>query len=248
MVLSCISCTSSPTIAWQADLSEGLRRVRVVGYEDVPHKWGYLDTRMNVAITPQFLTAGDFSEGKAAVRFFSEQKRFPGNYYPNHLHPVGYINKSGDIVIEPQFRYAQPFRNGLAMFDNFDGKSGYISHSGKAVIPAIYDDAHSFSEGLAFVRPDRQTEYVEVTITQEEADAHNRAWGAVPGSKLYQRAGTYLEAHDRGLYGVINQAGEYIIKPRYEAIYSSFKNGKARVMQDGKQVTIDPGGAVLETQ
>ena len=240
-----IACTSNPSIAWQSKPSEGLTRVRMEGYEDVPHRWGYLDAQKQFAINPQFLVAGDFSEGKAKVRLYGEQKRFPGNSYSNRLHPVGYINKSGDIVIEPQFRYAHAFSNGLAMFSNFDGKSGYIDHSGKAVIPAAYDDAKSFSEGLAFVRPDRQTEYVEIIVTQEEADAHNEAWGAVPGSKMYRMPGKYLERHDRGLWGVIDQSGEYVIKPRFANVIRPFNGGKARVIFEGKHVEIDINGALL---
>ncbi|MEM6261759.1 MAG: WG repeat-containing protein [Bacteroidota bacterium] len=50
--------------------------------------WGYLDASGNIAIEPQFYSAGEFSQGLAAVR-----KK--GTY--------GCLNKNGAFVIPPQF-------------------------------------------------------------------------------------------------------------------------------------------------
>ena len=67
----------------------------------------------------------------------------------------GFIDKTGKMVIEPQFDVASEFREGLAAvrIGSFEtGKVGYIDTEGKFVINPIYDDAYDFSEGLSRVR------------------------------------------------------------------------------------------------
>ena len=63
----------------------------------------------------------------------------------------GFIDKSGKVVIEPQFDDADLFSEGLVLVEK-DGKWGFIDKSGKVVIEPQFDDAEPFSEGLAKVR------------------------------------------------------------------------------------------------
>lgn len=68
----------------------------------------------------------------------------------------GYIDKSGKVVIEPQYQIASDFSEGIASVRIDDGsrfgKWRYIDKTGKTVIdnPA-FQDANSFNEGLARV-------------------------------------------------------------------------------------------------
>lgn len=62
----------------------------------------------------------------------------------------GYIDKSGNIIIKPQFDHASHFSEGLAVI-KINNKSGYIDITGKVVIAAQFDGADGFSEGLAAV-------------------------------------------------------------------------------------------------
>lgn len=66
----------------------------------------------------------------------------------------GYINKNGQIVIEPQFSDGREFSEGLAAiaFGEYPHKKhGYINAAGQLVIEAAFEDAYSFSEGLALI-------------------------------------------------------------------------------------------------
>ena len=65
----------------------------------------------------------------------------------------GYINKKGAVVIEPQFRDARPFSDGMARVKyRFGQEFGYIDTTGNSVIkPQFEYTAYDFSEGLAFV-------------------------------------------------------------------------------------------------
>ena len=66
----------------------------------------------------------------------------------------GYMDKEGNVVINPQFDYAEGFSEGLASVrigDRESGKYGYIDKEGKMVINPQFDLAWRFSEGLAKV-------------------------------------------------------------------------------------------------
>lgn len=66
----------------------------------------------------------------------------------------GYIDINGQVLIEPRFRYAEAFNEGVAVIAESDSKGtnyGYIDKKGDIVLPLQYDYARTFHEGLAFV-------------------------------------------------------------------------------------------------
>src|SRR5580700_5500673 len=75
---------------------------------------------------------------------------------PTALYPVrmngkyAYINKSGKLVIQPQFDRAEPFTEGYAAVQTA-GRWGFIDKTGKLTIAPQYDLADPYSEGLALV-------------------------------------------------------------------------------------------------
>lgn len=89
------------------------------------------------------ITVG-FSEGLAAIRVYKDRKD-----------KWGYIDKSGKVVIEPQFAAAGPFSQGRAMVGiaepswSIDYKWGFIATEGRWIAKPQYESANEFSEGLA---------------------------------------------------------------------------------------------------
>ncbi len=75
---------------------------------------------------------------------FSELFRFVRN------DKLGYIDRTGKIVIEPKFEEAENFSEGLATV-KIGEKFGYIDRTGKIAIGPKFDRAENFSEGLATV-------------------------------------------------------------------------------------------------
>lgn len=69
-------------------------------YINYEYKYGYMDTKGNIAIETKFNELYPFSEGLAAV-------------CRNHNH-CGYIDKTGRMVIKPDFLHAGAFYNGAA--------------------------------------------------------------------------------------------------------------------------------------
>ena len=72
------------------------------------------------------------------------------------LYPVvvggrwGFVNKSGETVINPQFDRAEIFAEGLAPVKM--GRWGFVDPAGKVAINPQFDRADGFSEGLASVK------------------------------------------------------------------------------------------------
>ena len=127
--------------------SDGLAPVVVGG------KLGFIDRSGKMIIAPQFDWVTNFSEGRAIV------VRMNGG-------DAIYIDKTGRDIFEA-FGLADNFSEGLAaapmrtwsgLFDLFpyiflSGRPrwGFINGTGETVIRPQFDDAHSFSEGLAAV-------------------------------------------------------------------------------------------------
>ncbi len=77
---------------------------------------------------------------------------------------MGYIDKTGKVVIKPQFDgdSARDFYEDLAAV-KIGGKWGYIDKTGKVVIKPQFDDAVYFQEGLAGVEIGGKLGYIDKT-------------------------------------------------------------------------------------
>ena len=62
----------------------------------------------------------------------------------------GYIDVSGNYIINPFYEDAKPFTEGLAAVKKGD-KWGFVNKKGKMVIKPAYEDVNKFSGGYAMV-------------------------------------------------------------------------------------------------
>ena len=131
-----------------SDFSEGFAAIFIDG------KWGYIDQQGVMEIEPQFEEAGQFSEGLAPVLVDTKW---------------GFINRQGAMVIEPKFDAADSFSEGLAKVGmetstpslgrvgdipwslsiNTRNLYGYIDTIGNMVIEPQFENAGTFSNGIA---------------------------------------------------------------------------------------------------
>ena len=102
---------------------------------------GFINTLGKEIVPPngKFNVALAFNGGLACVGNEKDGKK-----------TIGFINKSGALVIPMSFQEARSFSEKLAAVKK-NGKWGFINPAGAMVIPAIYEDAGSFSNGLAAV-------------------------------------------------------------------------------------------------
>ena len=151
---------------------------------------------------------------------------YGGNY--------GFIDKTGELVIEPIFDrvggnvgYALSYINfseGLASVKVGD-KWGFIDQTGKMVIEPRFNDARAFSEGLARVRIGKKWGFIDksgnVVIEPNFDDVRSFSEG--------------LAGVKTGQWGFIDKSGKITIEPRFDDILC-FSQGLARV---GKYIEFD---------
>ena len=128
----------APAFDEALSFSQGFAAVRIRG------RWGSVDATGRVVIRPQFLSAFYFREGLAEVELDS-----------------GYalIDTSGKVVARG-FHAVDLVADGRVPASR-ENKSGYLDLQGKVAIPFVYDDARSFSGGLAAVAKDGKWGYID---------------------------------------------------------------------------------------
>lgn len=178
----------------------------------------FLDSA-EVALEKQIAASGKEKEAKNTVQDEPSNTGQIGKY--------GYINKRGEMVINPQFDDAGHFSEGLAGVE-VDGKWGYINKSGDYVVPPQFDWANPFSEGLAKLKVGDKWGYIntsmEYVINPQFDDARSFSEGL---------AGVWTGGDGLGRGGkwrYIDTQGAVVIPLQFDqARASPFSEGLAKV-------------------
>jgi hypothetical protein len=228
------------------EFSDGLAVVEIKGGQ------GYIDRTGHVVIPPKFHNAGSFQNGFALVE--NPQKPWASFInksgeivLTNRVHPLsryneglincndnekwGYMNISGEMVIEPVFEDAHPFYEGKAAVvpaplkgeqEGAERSYGFIDKSGNMVIPPIYGGADlKFSEDLCAVHDDNGFGYLKPT--GELVIPYQFYLG-----DHFSEGMACVQFTEEGKYGFINKEGAVTIPPIFD-IADAFKNGLAAV-------------------
>lgn len=216
-------------------------------YEDlVPvksgDKWGYMNTAGELAINPQFESAGSFFEGLASVKLngkygyidntgnfvinaqwdyagaFEDGLAIVGNGKEDSKY--GYIDKTGNYIVNPQFSYAKDFSDGLAVVKSND-KYGYIGKDGKYAINPQFDYAIDFKNGMAAVLSDNKFGFIDKNgkyVINPQFDYVDYNMMGFYDPNFYYDMGVIPVRVD-SKYGFIDFSGKIVITPQYDSIY-----------------------------
>ncbi len=234
-------------------VSEGLATV-LIG-----EKWGYINTKGELVIAPEYEIAGDFHEGLAAVAIKKEISGLQFGYIDTNGTMVipalfenadrfyegfaavkesgkwSYVDKKGSLIIAPKYTDCQRFSNGLAAVE-VNGKWGYINTRGKLVITPEFEYAHSFSDGMASYLKNGSyhflSEKTKLPLTFYQVG--DFSYGLAPVS-----TGSY--GATQGTWGYLNKDAKLQIPTQFDDAYP-FSNGLAAVLTDGTWGFIDPTG------
>ncbi|MEO0968917.1 MAG: WG repeat-containing protein [Cyanobacteria bacterium J06639_18] len=180
------------------DFSDGLALIKEKN-ENGKELYGYIDRNGQEVIKAQYKYAFSFSEGLASVSGVKD------NEPPRKI----FINTRGETAFELPSdvdKYNDSFKEGLLPV-RINNRWGYIDKTGKMVIEPKYDEAWSFSQGLA--RVGIKTGKTEFT-----------GWIAEPVVEII--------AH-----GYIDKTGKFIIEPEYREAYHFSSEGLALVNKNG---------------
>lgn len=155
-----------------------------------------------------------------------------------------YIDKEGKIVINPQFKNATVFRDGLALVETSgdEPKFGFITEDGKYAINAQYKEATVFSDGLAWVvtenaAPTAIDKKGEIKFTLQDAEEVRLFKNGLAAFSMVNEEGEEK-------WGFVNKEGKVVINPQFSSV-SNFSDGKCGVgNSDGKWGFIDKEGKI----
>lgn len=180
----------------------------------------------------------------------------------------GFVDKTGKIVVKPQFTEADCFVEELALVCNDKGKWGFINPEGKYVIEPKFESAASFSEGMAAVCINnrwgfinKKGKYVVEPQFEKVMDFYNGCAGVQQGAKwgLIDKKGKFVVkpqfdfvcgfvfdedlcmVQDKDKMGFINKKGKYAIEPRFDEA-TWFVDGLALVRNNGRFGIINKKG------
>jgi hypothetical protein len=214
----------------------------------IGRKWGYIDTSGRFVVEPQFqavaiheglarihvwdkvvCSTGKFTSDDAplwAFYLFEESPEDVPDCFPQGG-KFGFIDKTGKIVIAPQFFVAQDFAEGLAAVrveETEESKYGYIDRTGQMMISSRFNQAGPFSEGLAAV---------ETSARIVDNKVVDIAWGFIDKTGVlripdrYQFAGNFSEGLARVAIqsgvseGYVDHAGRLAIPARFTEVWIS---------------------------
>ena len=182
-----------------------------VTYSTDKGNYGLLIDKTGKIVTPKgkFGAVYDYCDGLARflVVYLENGKRVP---------KWGYINNTGQVVIEPEYDNAKDFCDGYAVVEK-NNKVGIIDKNGRLVIPYKYDELWANSthpNGLAICNIGKKRVLIDMTGKE-----------LIPGYyesiSLGMNGSTDLIAVEKdGKYGWINKNNETIIPFKFDNIYN----------------------------
>lgn len=229
---------------YKVDLfTDKLARVRS---KKKPYRWGFINDEGDTVMKPVYLSATKFNEGIAFVVQDSSppmaindegEKLFDMSFaefvdvFHEDLAPFcvgsndhqefiwGFVNKKGEVEIQPQFYNIYHFAEGLCPVQDEDGDWGYINKKGDLVIDYQFDEAFPFVGETAVVALGNVYGIIDTRgnyIINPQFD------------EIQPDGNLFLVLQD-DKYGWIDQKGSFIINPQFENAYGFNGNELAPV-------------------
>ncbi len=279
--------TIAPTLLWADDFSEGMALVlQEPGYSFINKqgqkhkklrapmaysfseglaavqrsdgKWGYIDTKGQWVIWPQFSWAHPFKNNRARVSFGLWQ---------------GYIDRGGQTVIPPRYDAASDFVAGAAIVQSRD-KYGLIDTLGELRTPLQFKKITAWEQGLYLLEaPEKrfglanahgdmviEAHYWELSLVDDRyirakrdslVGCYNLDGSiAIPleyGFLGYVSPEGYIAAQKDGKWGFVDTAGKTVLPFDYEECRMGFREGKTWVKKEGKHIVMDDKFNIIAT-
>ena len=213
-------------------------------------KYGYINTKGEVVVEPQYKLASRFSEGLAGVRdaesdlcgfinkkgklviecLYTEANLFKDGYARVSVQgSIGYINKKGEFVLRTSLK-ADEFSEGYARYTNDEKLFGFINMSGKEVIECKYSFAGPFSNERALVyTTDEKVGYIDTNGNYAVEPMYELFYSEGTGAGFSFSSDGYVIVLKGEKFGVVDKNGKVILDCIYEGL-------------DGNLVVVSPIG------
>ncbi|MDR0940801.1 MAG: WG repeat-containing protein [Bacteroidales bacterium] len=189
---------------------EGLAAISVYDKNDASKKWGFINKSGFLTINPQFVFAGNFSNGMCAVH--------------NAKNQWGFIDKSGTIKVNYQYDTVFSFVNDRAIVVK-DGKYGVIDKSGKTLIEPQFRAMINDGDTYAVQQTDKKWGWCNVQ-------------GELIINPQFEQVQPFLNnaiapAAFAGRFGFIDKKGAFVVNPQFDSALP-FNGDLAQVVMNKK--------------
>ncbi len=252
----------NPQFSEASAFREDLALVKLSNDNGEEGKWGFIDMKGKMVINAIYKSATVFQEGIAwvisdnsspsaidksgeikftmkdaqEVKLFSDGLAAFSVVDTTSVTKVkwGFVNKSGNQEINPQFQIVGRFKEGKCAVANKEGKWGYIDNTGKIIINYQFDNASEFVDGKAVVSLNRKDGVIDAKGTYIINPQFNAA--KVDGD-------LFIIAQDSKI-GWCDKDAKFVINPQFED-GQTFKGSKlACIKSAGKWGYVDKEGKI----
>ncbi|MEM1327384.1 MAG: WG repeat-containing protein [Bacteroidota bacterium] len=174
-------------------------------------QYGLLDTLGNIAIGARFEEIGMLSENMVAVQ--------KGGQW-------GFVDEDGQQVIPNRYQQVQSFSDGMAAARQ-NGKWGFIDRNGKVVVPFQFGRVGNVKNGLFWATTGSGISYF---------DTEGQLAIAGPFDQAYDFEGKVARVVEDRKFGLIDEIGNYIVRPKFIDINNFDENNLAIVRYGSDRV------------
>lgn len=183
-------------------------------FEDGLYK-GYYDENLNVKIKPKFEVASEFTDGVAIVS--------KGDKY-------GVIDNKGNIIVKPKYSELTRYTEGITIGQKFLSRDIPIDRNGNRLDKDILEN--QYQNGI-FIYKDKILDY----YNNELQDINNK-YNCI--HMIYDKIIVSNKEYTK--FGVIDTAGNQLLKIKYDEIYSYSNFGYFFVSYNGEKCIINLKG------
>ena len=226
--------------------SEGLAAVNKNG------KWGFIDRQGQMVIDPAYKSAWAFHEGFARVQPFDSSDQFinrrgismpadnwsaaddfsDGRARVKVGNSFGYVDTSGNLVIQPLFTRGWNFGHGTCVVE-YHEKLGLINGSGEYLLKPEFDQIKKSSNGKIFL-----CKKSDVAIAYDD---FGKELIKIPGGKMMDSSGELISIRQgKNMYLITSSSPTIQSKPYSNIIYLEEDLWAGKV--DSGYIILDPQG------
>jgi len=237
-----------PLFGYADDFSEGLAIVYISDHQwEYNHQGKYIDKTGMVVLSPPTKMSFEGRDYDCAFSSFEEGlARFRITDYDTDEIRYGFINKSGETVIEPVVFHAEPFSQGLAsvlveldLQTTYVGWWTYMNKEGQIVIPLRFEFASSFSEGLAAVQLNSKFGFINLNGDIAIHPQFKQVYPFYGGFAAVQVDNK--QTYSKPKWGFVNREGSIVIAPQFDEV-NPFSGNLASVKTKDGWGYIDQNG------
>ena len=250
--------------------------------------WGYVDKYGGTPIPARYRTVKTFSEGIAvtqdlnglfhlldkngtiiadSLNFDDVSKFQEGKAVASRGSLYGFINREGNIEIEPTYESTRAFSEGIAMVEK-NSKFGFIDQNNKILVPIHYDKIWYPKSGMIRFKRDGKFGFLELTSKKEKFRGFASATDFQEDIAIVNNGNTFLLLDKQGnkkqlpysyvdtggdgkwiysadaRFGFLNNDGSVLCLPQFDLLMR-YRDGRAGFAVNDAWGYLDESGSII---